>query len=358
MADRRRRSGRACSTPSTRSCRSAPAAGAARRHRPQPHEPLDARRQRPGPLRVPQGAFPGVDPLQVVLAYDVRQFEDQREASTTRDLPNPVLHLSSREFCQHAAGVYAANGIHAHILPPDSKRYLATPELSFTHPLPAGARRAEHVRLPQPARRQRRQVLRRARRPAGAARRPDHGRPRRSGDGDPARCRWPTRCGRGKVQFLDEAPHRAYIDLCRKQSLVPPPKIDEIRVVFTPLHGVGGFCAGGDARGAGLPADPGRGAGDAGRPVPERDEDAEPGSARVHGPGRERGPRAPRRPGARHRPRRRPHRRHGEHVARRQGRLPLHHRQRDRRAADALQAERNWREPGRCRRRRSSSRRR
>ena len=29
------------------------------------------------------------------------------------------------------------------------------------------------------------------------------------------------------------------------------------------------------------------GAGDAGRPVPERDEDAEPGSARVHGPGRE-----------------------------------------------------------------------
>ena len=43
--------------------------------------------------------FPGVDPLHVVLAYDVRQFEDQRKQSTTRDLPNPVLHLSSREFC-------------------------------------------------------------------------------------------------------------------------------------------------------------------------------------------------------------------------------------------------------------------
>ena len=27
-------------------------------------------------------------------------------------LPNPVLHLSSREFCQYAAGVYAASGIH------------------------------------------------------------------------------------------------------------------------------------------------------------------------------------------------------------------------------------------------------
>src|SRR5207245_5039787 len=42
------------------------------------------------------------------------------------------LHLSSKDLAQHAAGVYAANGIHAHILPADSKHYLATPELSFT----------------------------------------------------------------------------------------------------------------------------------------------------------------------------------------------------------------------------------
>ena len=48
----------------------------------------------------------------------------------------------------------------------------------------------------------------------------------------------------GKVHFLDDAPHRAYIELCRKQSLLPPPNLDEIRVVFTPLHGFGGFCAG------------------------------------------------------------------------------------------------------------------
>ena len=59
--------------------------------------------------------FPGVSPLHVVLAFDVRQFEDKRSVYN-RDLPNPVLHLSSREFCQYAAGVYAANGIHAHIL--------------------------------------------------------------------------------------------------------------------------------------------------------------------------------------------------------------------------------------------------
>jgi phosphoglucomutase len=46
-------------------------------------------------------------------------------------LPNPVLHLSSKNLAQHAACIYVANGIEAHILPPDSSRYLATPELSF-----------------------------------------------------------------------------------------------------------------------------------------------------------------------------------------------------------------------------------
>ena len=67
----------------------------------------------------------------MVLAYDVRRFEDRRHNYNT-ELPNPVLHLSSRNLAQHAVEVYAANGIEAHILPVDSPRYLATPELSFT----------------------------------------------------------------------------------------------------------------------------------------------------------------------------------------------------------------------------------
>src|SRR6516165_10749019 len=75
--------------------------------------------------------FPGVEPLRVVLAYDVRQFEDKRRQYNS-DLPNPVLHLSSRAMAQHAACVYVANGIHAHILPAESKHFQATPELSFT----------------------------------------------------------------------------------------------------------------------------------------------------------------------------------------------------------------------------------
>src|SRR6186997_1851171 len=55
--------------------------------------------------------FPGITPLRVVLAFDVRQFED-RKGVYDKSLPNPVLHLTSREFCQYACGVYAANGIH------------------------------------------------------------------------------------------------------------------------------------------------------------------------------------------------------------------------------------------------------
>src|SRR6516165_10740420 len=74
--------------------------------------------------------FPGVEPITVVLAYDVRRFEDKRQ-NYNPNLPNPVLHLSSKELAQHAAGIYIANGIHACILSGESKRYLATPELSF-----------------------------------------------------------------------------------------------------------------------------------------------------------------------------------------------------------------------------------
>src|SRR5262245_48961371 len=75
--------------------------------------------------------FPGVEPLHVVIAYDVRQFEDRRRQYNP-NLPNPVLHLSSRDMAQYAAGVYADNDIVAHVLPGDRGHFLATPELSFT----------------------------------------------------------------------------------------------------------------------------------------------------------------------------------------------------------------------------------
>ena len=54
---------------------------------------------------------------------------------------------------------------------------------------------------------------------------------------------WAEAIRSGKIHFLDDVPHKAYIDLCRKQSVVRPPRFDEIQVVFTPLHGVGGMTA-------------------------------------------------------------------------------------------------------------------
>lgn len=186
--------------------------------------------------------FPGMAPLQIVLAFDVRQFEDKRGVYN-RELPNPVLHLSSREFCQYAAGVYAANGIHTHILPPDSKRFTPTPELSFT--------------------------IRFLRAHGGLNMTASHNPPDDNGskfynelgaqpvppedqlmsefvDQVAAIKHFPfaDAIRSGKVHFLQDAPHRSYIELCRKQSLIPAPKFDEFRLVFTPLHGAGGFCAG------------------------------------------------------------------------------------------------------------------
>ncbi len=185
--------------------------------------------------------FPSTPNLSIALAYDVRQFEDQRK-NYNPALPNPVLHLSSKRFAQYAACVYAANGIHAHILPENSQRYLATPELSFT--------------------------IRYLKAFGGLNISASHNPPDDNGGkfydergGQPIapddqimadlvdqvivikELPWAEAVRGGKVHLLDDAPHKAYIELCRKQSLVKPPRAEEIQVVFTPLHGVGGMTA-------------------------------------------------------------------------------------------------------------------
>jgi phosphoglucomutase/phosphomannomutase len=186
--------------------------------------------------------FPGDEPLVVVLAYDVRQFEDQRRQYNPA-LPNPVLHLSSRDLARLAACVYAANGVHAHILPADSTRLIATPELSYT--------------------------VRRLNARGGLNISASHNPPDDNGGkfydergGQPvppedqimadlvdqvtATKFIPFNDGvrLGRIHFLDEAPHVAYIELCRRQSLVAPPgKGEDFKVVFTPMHGVGSQTA-------------------------------------------------------------------------------------------------------------------
>ncbi|MFO0878506.1 MAG: phospho-sugar mutase [Gemmataceae bacterium] len=185
--------------------------------------------------------FPGVPDLRVALAYDVRQFEDKRKLYNP-ELPNPVLHLSSRALAQLAAGVYVANGVQAHILPPDSPRFMATPELSL--------------------------VIRELNAHGGLNMSASHNPPDDNGGkfydergGQPVppddqimadlvdqvttirQLPWPEAVRTGKVHFLDESHHRSYLEICRKQSLVPPPRTDDFKVVFTPLHGVGAMTA-------------------------------------------------------------------------------------------------------------------
>lgn len=186
--------------------------------------------------------FPGINPLQIVLAFDVRQFEDKRGVYN-RDLPNPVSHLSSREFCQYAAGVYAANGIHTHILAPESRRYTPTPELSFTirylHAHGGLNMTASHNPPDDNGSKFYNDL--------GAQPVPPEDQLMSEFVDQVAAIRhipFADAVRGGKIHFLQETPHGAYIELCRKQSLIPTPKLDEIRVVYTPLHGAGGFCAG------------------------------------------------------------------------------------------------------------------
>src|SRR5216117_3783064 len=60
--------------------------------------------------------FPGVAPLRVAVAYDVRCFQDRR-GNYHPSIRNPLFGLTSRDLAHDAAGVYVANGIHVHILP-------------------------------------------------------------------------------------------------------------------------------------------------------------------------------------------------------------------------------------------------
>jgi phosphoglucomutase/phosphomannomutase len=134
-----------------------------------------------------------------------------------------------------------ANGIEAHILPPDSHRYLATPELSF--------------------------AIRALQAQGGLNISASHNPPDDNGGkfydergGQPVppddqimadlveqvqtikSIPWSDAQRSGRLRWLDEALHAGYIDLCVKQSLVVAPR-DEIKVVFTPLHGVGSMTA-------------------------------------------------------------------------------------------------------------------
>ena len=66
--------------------------------------------------------------LSVVIGYDVRRFMDFSE-SLVPEVPSPVTGVSSRDFAEIAAEIYAAHEIT--VFMPQSADVLSTPELSF-----------------------------------------------------------------------------------------------------------------------------------------------------------------------------------------------------------------------------------
>ena len=179
--------------------------------------------------------------LSVAIAYDVRSFMDRRQQYCPT-LPNPVLGLSSRMLAELAAKVYAANGIKAWILPQGSERFISTPELSFT---------IRHMQLY-----------------GGLNISASHNPPDDNGgkfynerggqhvppedqlmadlvDGvQTIQCaQWQEAVCNGMISFLNNEPHQSYLHHLKRQSLVKAPIVNELIIIFTPLHGVGAMTA-------------------------------------------------------------------------------------------------------------------
>ena len=183
--------------------------------------------------------FPGVPRLLVVLAYDVRRFTDTRRQYTPLR-PNPLLGLTSKALAHLAAEVYAGNGIHCLLPAPDSSSFLATPELSF-----AIRRYSAHGGLNLSA----------SHNPPddnGGKFYNEHGaQPVAPDDQIMADLvdavttirglSWAEGVRQGVITFFDDSLHKGYIDLICHQSLLGPLLAGECTIVYTPLHGVGGF---------------------------------------------------------------------------------------------------------------------
>ncbi len=183
--------------------------------------------------------FPGMHPIRVVLAYDVRRFEDVRKQYSA-ERPHPLKGLTSKNLAQLAAQVYVANGIHCYLPQLDSQRYWATPELSW--------------------------AIRSLNAQGGLNISASHNPPDDNGGkfyneqgAQPVppddqimadlvdqvtqihQLAWQDIARSNAITFMDDTLHHSYLALLARQSLIGPVRQKECRVVFTPLHGVGAF---------------------------------------------------------------------------------------------------------------------
>ena len=82
-----------------------------------------------------RSAFPeraAAGQLSVVVANDVRVFNDIAGAYPFLGKDHPLLGFSSRAFAKLACEIYAANGIRCFVVDPESDNaVLSTPELCF-----------------------------------------------------------------------------------------------------------------------------------------------------------------------------------------------------------------------------------
>lgn len=181
----------------------------------------------------------GDAPLSVVVAADVRIFQDLR-GTFPPGLENPLLGMRSVDLAAQAACIYAANGVDVHLLPPDSPRFLSTPELSFAirrlgaqggmnvsashnHPDDNGGKFYTELGAQEVPPHDERMV--------DLVSAVDH----------VATISWADAIATGRVHLLDGTLHSAYLD---EVAGVLRGSERGARIVFTNLHGIGDLTAG------------------------------------------------------------------------------------------------------------------
>lgn len=169
----------------------------------------------------------------VVVAWDVRRFGDARGVFPG---PTPLHGLTSRDFGELAARIYAAHGLTAWLLPRTATRALSTPELSFTirelgaigglnvsashnPPDDNGVKvYDEHGgQLVPPLDEELLRVV--------------------SAVEDAAPAAWDAAVADGRIRFLDDGIHARYVALAA--ASVPAGPRHGLKVRYTPLHGTG-----------------------------------------------------------------------------------------------------------------------
>lgn len=202
-----------------------------------------------GHIRYLRERYAGKSDLKVVVAYDVRVFNDS-VGRYDGEIFNPLLGMTSNDLARVAAQTYAGGGVKVYILPEDSAEYISTPELSFlirrlgadgglnisashNHPDDNGGKFYNAH--------------------GGQEIPPDDERMARMVEGiaEVRLIDYPAAEQQGLIVPIDEKDRRAYVDMNLGLSLSPGAR--SARVAYTPLHGTGKSTVGIVLEEAGFP---------------------------------------------------------------------------------------------------------